>query len=146
MYISDWIITMTYFLDYLLFALIPFDLSLQYDQYLDVTPIKQWHGDNCNQCFSINETLSDIYSQFYTGPLWIPELHLACVWMCLAGWDHHSSFQGIIYFKNTERGNGNGGARFNNIWWLCLVPTSTTRFASDVGTEWPKFNMAIQGR
>ena len=25
----------------------------------------------------------------------------------------------------------------NNIWWLCLVPTSTTRFTSEVG---PKFN------
>ena len=26
--------------------------------------------------------------------------------------------------------------RFNKIWWLCLVPTSTTRFASEVG--WKK--------
>ena len=26
----------------------------------------------------------------------------------------------------------------NNIWWLCLVPTSTTRFASDVGCRMAK--------
>ena len=24
-------------------------------------------------------------------------------------------------------------SRYNKIWWLCLVPTSTTRFASEVG-------------
>ena len=26
----------------------------------------------------------------------------------------------------------------NKIWWLCLVPTSTTRFASDVGYRMAK--------
>ena len=26
----------------------------------------------------------------------------------------------------------------NRIWWPCLVPTSITRFASDLGTEWSK--------
>ena len=26
----------------------------------------------------------------------------------------------------------------NRIWWPCLVPTSTTRFASDLGYKWPK--------
>ena len=26
----------------------------------------------------------------------------------------------------------------NKIWWLCLVPTSTTRFASDVGYRMDK--------
>ena len=28
--------------------------------------------------------------------------------------------------------------RFNKIWCQCLVPISTTRFASDVGIEWSK--------
>ena len=34
----------------------------------------------------------------------------------------------------------------NKVWWLCLVPTSTTRFASDVGYRMPKFNTVIQGK
>ena len=34
----------------------------------------------------------------------------------------------------------------NRIWWPCLVPTSITRFASDLGTEWSKINRALQGK
>ena len=29
-------------------------------------------------------------------------------------------------------------SHFNKVWWLCLVPTSTTRFASDVGYRMAK--------
>ena len=32
----------------------------------------------------------------------------------------------------------------NKVWWLCLVPTSTTRFANDV--ECRKFDIVIQGK
>ena len=34
----------------------------------------------------------------------------------------------------------------NKSWWLCLIHTSTARFASDVGTEWSEFNKALQGK
>ena len=34
----------------------------------------------------------------------------------------------------------------NKVWWQCLVPTSTTRFASDVGYRMAKFNIVIQGK
>ena len=30
---------------------------------------------------------------------------------------------------------------FNKIWWVCLVPTSTTRFASDVGYRMAKIGL-----
>ena len=33
----------------------------------------------------------------------------------------------------------------NKVWWLCLVPTSTTTFACDVGYTMETFNMVIQG-
>ena len=40
---------------------------------------------------------------------------------------HHQNFQNSMEFH-----------WYNKIWWLCLVPTSTTRFASDVGYRMAK--------
>ena len=40
-----------------------------------------------------------------------------------------------------------GRSYWNMIWWLCLVPTSTTRFACDLGwRKGHKFNSVIQGK
>ena len=40
--------------------------------------------------------------------------------------------------RNNIESPPNVAEAYTMIWWLCLIPTSTTRFASDVGYRMPK--------
>ena len=53
----------------------------------------------------------------------------------------HNDDSGVFFFHVSKPGRWSANcykAPFNKIWWLCLVPTSTTRFASDVGYRMAK--------
>ena len=53
--------------------------------------------------------------------------------------DIHNHVINLVFGESVFKTNGlQQGFVANKIWWLCLVPTSTTRFASDVGYRMAK--------
>ena len=62
--------------------------------------------------------------------------HLLCPWACPWGLDGQMTVTLHIYRPKWSQWTWFG---VNKIWWLCLVPTPTTRFASDVGCRMAKY-------
>ena len=53
--------------------------------------------------------------------------------------DIHNHIINLVFPESVFETNGSQQGFFaNKIWWLCLVPTWTTRFASDVGYRMAK--------
>ena len=57
-------------------------------------------------------------------------------WCCQHGTVGSLSFISLINIQSPQQHYCNQSP--NKVWWLCLVPTSTTRFANDVGYRMAK--------